>query len=81
MREQERADSWRGFENRFLALAREEQGRADVITKGEMLRRIDIVLRASCNYKEHPEGWERGKPGQALSVCSKRRRTQGGFLA
>ncbi len=66
--EQERAHSWRGFENRFMALAREEQGRTDVITKGETLRRIERVLRASCTYKEHPEGWERGKPDQGL-VC------------
>ena len=57
MREQERADSWRDFERRFMELAREEQGRADVITKGETLGMIDKVLRASCNYQKRPEVW------------------------
>jgi len=60
MREQERAYSWRDFQVRFMALAREEQGRpdgADVITKGETLRRLDQALRASCDYERHPEVW------------------------
>lgn len=65
---QEEADGWQGFHFQFMQLAREEQGRADVITNGKVLRRIDQLLRASCNYRKHPEGWERGKPGQGL-VC------------
>src|SRR5579864_6292661 len=65
---QERADSWHDFHSSFMALAHEEQGRADVITKGETLRRMDRVLRAYCNYEKHPEGWERGKPGQGM-IC------------
>ena len=56
MREQERADSWRSFQNRFMALAREEQGRANVITKGKVLQAMDRVLRITCNYEKHPEG-------------------------
>lgn len=55
MLEQERADSWRGFQNRFMELAREEQGRTEAITKGNVLRRMDKVLRAYCDYKDHPE--------------------------
>jgi hypothetical protein len=54
------SDWWCSLQNRFMELAREEQGRRAVITKGETLQRIDRVLRASCTYKEHPEGWERG---------------------
>jgi hypothetical protein len=48
---------WRSLQNRFMELTREEQGRADVITKGETLRRMDNVLRASCSYEKHPEVW------------------------
>lgn len=68
MREQERADSWRDFGDRFMQLAREEQGRADVVTNGEALRNIDQVLRALCDYSKHPAGWERGKPEQGM-IC------------
>jgi len=58
----------RGFESRFLGLAREEQGRVDVITNGKTVQMMDKVLRAHCDYKEHPEVWELGKPEQGL-VC------------
>lgn len=68
MRKQQEAERWRGFQNRFMELAREEQGRADVITNGRLLQSMDRVLRVSCNYHKHPEGWERGKPGQGL-IC------------
>jgi len=51
------ADQWRVFQNRFMDLACEEQGRgqADVITKGDTLRRMDRVLRMHCDYKNYPE--------------------------
>ena len=62
------AEAWRVFREEFQALAGEEQGRAAAITEEKSLRRMDQVLRASCNYKEHPEGWERGKPEQGL-IC------------
>jgi hypothetical protein len=71
VRKQEEADGWQGFHSRFMQLAREEQGRAEaepVITKGKVLRSMDQVLRASCNYSKHPEGWERGKPEQGR-IC------------
>jgi hypothetical protein len=68
VQEQERADLWRSFHNRFMKLAYEEQRRAEVITKGRVLQGMDQVLRATCNYKNHPEGWERGKPEQGL-IC------------
>ncbi len=62
------SDSWKDFHDRFIDLAREEQGRKVVVTKGAALRRIDPLVRASCSYREHPEGWERGKPEQGL-IC------------
>jgi hypothetical protein len=62
------SDQWGNFQNLFMDLAREEQGRADVITNGSALRRVDKLLRAACTYNEHPEGWERGKPEQGL-IC------------
>jgi hypothetical protein len=51
------ADLWRVFQNRFMDLACEEQGkgRVDVITKGDTLRRMDRVLRVHCDYKDYPE--------------------------
>jgi hypothetical protein len=58
--------SWKNLQAKFIQLAREEQGRADLITKGPVLRRLDQLLRVSCNYKKHPEGWARGKPEQGL---------------
>jgi len=63
-----KAETWRDFREKFQALAGEEQGRATAITGGRALQRMDQVLRASCNYKMHPEGWERGKPEQGL-IC------------
>jgi hypothetical protein len=56
--------SWKDFRERFIGLAREEQGRAVVVTEGEALRTINKLVRASCNYGEHPEVWETGKPEQ-----------------
>jgi hypothetical protein len=38
-----------------MDLAREEQGRAEAVTKGEVLRYFEKVLRAHCDYKDHPE--------------------------
>jgi hypothetical protein len=63
-----KAETWRDFREKFQALASEEQGRTAAITEGKALRGMEQVLRASCNYKEHPEGWERGKPGQGR-IC------------
>jgi hypothetical protein len=60
--------SWQDLHGKFMQLASEEQGRADVITKGKVLQGMDRVLRASCSYEQHPEGWERGKPEQGL-IC------------
>jgi hypothetical protein len=56
MIEREEASLWRGFQDRFMQLAREEQGlgRADVITKGKALRRME-VQRAHCDYKDYRE--------------------------
>lgn len=62
------AETWRDFREKFQALAGEEQGRTTAITDGRALQRMDQVLRAYCNYKKHPEGWERGKPEQGL-IC------------
>jgi hypothetical protein len=56
--------SWKDFHERFMQLAHEEQGRTDVITNGKTVQMVDKVLRAYYNYKEHPEGWEKGKPEQ-----------------
>jgi hypothetical protein len=60
--------SWKDFQERFMQLAREEQGRADAITKWKALSSMNQVLRASCSYKEHPVGWEKGKPEQGC-IC------------
>jgi hypothetical protein len=56
IRKQEEADGWQDFHSRFMQLAREEQGlgRADVITNGKALRRME-VLRAHCDYKDYRE--------------------------
>lgn len=62
------SSEWRDFHDRFMQLAREEQGRRGVITAGKVLQRMDQLLRVSCCYKEHPEGWERGKPEQGM-IC------------
>jgi hypothetical protein len=47
-------DFWRSFGDRLMGMAREEQGRADVITNGKALRRME-VLRAHCDYKDYRE--------------------------
>jgi len=39
---------------------------ADEEAKIVRATRKDRYLRAYCDYKEHPEVWERGKPGQGL---------------
>lgn len=46
---QERANSWRSFHNRFMELAREEQGRADIVTKESALQAMR-VLRIHGDY-------------------------------
>jgi hypothetical protein len=50
------AGSWKDFHERFMQLAREEQGlgRADAITNEKVLRRMK-VLRAHCDYKDYRE--------------------------
>lgn len=55
MIEREEGSLWRVFQDRFMQLAREEQGlgRADVITNGKALRRMK-VLRAHCDYSDSP---------------------------
>jgi hypothetical protein len=63
-----KAETWRDLRERFQALAEEEQGRTPTITKGELLGRMNQVMRASFNYQKHPEGWERGKPEQGR-IC------------
>jgi hypothetical protein len=55
VRDQEGDGSWAGRQTRFMGLAREEQGRAEAITKGEVLQHFDKVLRAHCDYKDHAE--------------------------
>jgi DNA-binding XRE family transcriptional regulator len=62
------AEIWGDFCEKYQTLAREEQGRTVAITKGEILGRMDQLLRATCDYTKHPEGWERGKPEQGL-IC------------
>jgi hypothetical protein len=68
IRKQEEADGWQDFHSRFMQLAQEEQGRSAAITEEKSLRGMEQVLRATCNYQKHPEGWERGKPGQGR-IC------------
>lgn len=63
-----RGDLWRDFQDRFMRLAREEQGRGEVITTAATLRAMNQLLRAYCTYRKHPEGWERGKPDQGM-IC------------
>jgi len=63
---QKDADVWQAFHSKFMELAREEQGREAIITKGGPLRGMDHVLRASCSYRQHPEKSERGNPEQGL---------------
>jgi hypothetical protein len=53
------ADVWRDFQDRFMQLADEE-------ARIERAAPKDRLLRAYCSYKEHPEVWEEGKPGQGL---------------
>lgn len=55
---------WRSFGERFMDLAREEQGRADVVTEGRVLGSMYNVLRAKFSYQKHPDGHEVGKPEQ-----------------
>jgi len=52
------ADLWRDFRENFQALANEEER--------ERAAQRDCFLAAYCNYREHPEVWEKGKPEQGL---------------
>lgn len=51
------AGHWRGLHEEFMGLASEEEGIVRATRK-------DRFLRAYCEYKEHPEVLERGKPEQ-----------------
>jgi hypothetical protein len=59
IRKQKEADEWQDLHSKFMQLAKEEEATPEAI-------RGDRLLRAYCNYKEHPEGWEIGKPEQGL---------------
>jgi hypothetical protein len=61
-------DLWRDYQDRFMRLAREEQGQREVFTTATTLRAMNQLLRAYCTYMKHPEGWERGKPDQGM-IC------------
>jgi hypothetical protein len=61
-----KAETWRDLREKFQALAEEEQGRTPSITRGEVLGRINEIMRAYYNYQKHPEGWGRGKLEQGL---------------
>jgi hypothetical protein len=46
-------DKWKSFQDQFMELAREEQGRAslaEVVKKGSELRRMNHVLRVTCSF-------------------------------
>jgi len=51
------SDLWKYFSNEFEQLAREEERLERAAPK-------DRLLRAYCDYKEHPVVWEREKPEQ-----------------
>ncbi len=53
------ADVWLNFHDGFRTLADEEHAIVQLSAK-------DSYLRAYCDYKEHPEVWETGKPEQGL---------------
>jgi hypothetical protein len=53
------ADEWQDFHSKFMQLANQE----DRIDRSAGK---DRLLRAYCDYKQHPEVWERGKPNQGL---------------
>jgi hypothetical protein len=62
------SDLWKHFSNEFEQLAGEE----------ERLERVgpkDRLLRAYCDYKEHPVVWERGKPEQGCFCLLKQPET------
>jgi hypothetical protein len=63
---QETGDSWGFFRDKFMDLAREEQGLSVVVTEEITLRRMDRLLRAYGDYSAHPEVLERGKPNQGI---------------
>ena len=54
-----KADLWRDFHDKFTELANEE-------LQIERAAPKDRLLHAYCDYKEHPEVWEKGKPEQGL---------------
>jgi hypothetical protein len=49
------ASSWQDFQTQFMEFAREEQRRDTPITAGSAIRRMDQVLRVTCNYKDYSE--------------------------
>jgi hypothetical protein len=51
IRKQEVAYGWQDFNSTFMQLAREEQGRAEVITNGAVLQGMDRVLRVHGDYR------------------------------
>jgi lambda repressor-like predicted transcriptional regulator len=60
IRKQEDADGWLGFHSRFMQLANEEEEIERVAPK-------DRLLRAYCDYHEHPRIWsEKGEPEQGF---------------
>lgn len=65
---QERPNSWRSFHNRFMEFAREEQGRADVVTKGRVLQAMK-VLRIHGDYHMHPEVWLNRENPEQRNFC------------
>src|SRR5215469_16186289 len=54
------SDRWCSFQNRFMDLAREEQGRADVVTNGKVLRAMSVV-RIDCSLRETAQSLGNGK--------------------
>ena len=61
------SDRWCSFQNRFMDLAREEQGRADVVTSGKVLRAMSVV-RIDCRYEKRPKVLETEKPEQGFCL-------------
>jgi hypothetical protein len=53
------ADSWRDFHDKFMSLASDERALLQRTRK-------DRALRAHCDYKDHPEAVEMGKPEQGF---------------
>jgi hypothetical protein len=71
----EEADIWRDFQGQFMQLAYEEErtpgARRELkidlgttVAVEQIKMKEDRLLRAYCDYKEHPVVWEKGKPKQ-----------------